>query len=98
MYVKHILFQQIVMENQTDIGNCLLWNSKRILTSDDERDNIGMKTFSPMLLPDITFALSTNFPFSVSLTLYFSTIYDQWHLQPKKLHYLLHKQKRNKYV
>jgi len=63
------------MANETDIGNCLLWNLKGILTSDDERDNLGMRTFSQILLPDITFASSTNFPFSVSLTLSFSTIW-----------------------
>ena len=44
----------IVMPNETDIGNCLLWNLKGILTSDGERDNFGMKFFPPMLLPDIT--------------------------------------------
>jgi len=49
------------MAKETAKGNCFLLNLKDIQMSDGVKDNRGINTFSPALLPVITFASSTYF-------------------------------------
>lgn len=59
----------MVIAKQTDIGNCRRWNLKGILVSDGSNESLGIKTFSPILLPVITFPSSTYLPIFVIINL-----------------------------
>jgi len=52
----------MVITNDIAKENYLLLNLKGILMSNDPKDNMGINTLSPTLLPNITFPLHI-FPF-----------------------------------